>query len=122
MHGSFPYTRELADMAKRFANVNIGISWLPMISQSAAIQAIAEYITMVPYNKLVWGNDAVFAEEAYGAFIVAIETAALGLADLIEKNLLNPEDALEIAMSIFGQNGYHIFGLSDMTKSQDDNQ
>ncbi len=121
MHGSFPYTRELAEMAKRFVNVNIDISWLPMISQSAAIQAIAEYITMVPHNKLVWGNDAVFAEEAYGAFIIAIETAALGLADLIEKNLLNPEDALEIAMSIFGQNGYRIFGLSDMTRSQDDN-
>ena len=112
MHGGFPYTRELADLAKRFANVHIDISWLPLLSQAAAEQTVAELITLVPHEKIVWGGDAVYAEETYGAFIVGVEAVATALAGLIERGRLNRNDALELAVRIFGANARQIFALS----------
>lgn len=111
MHGSFPFTRELADLAKRFPNVVVDISWLPMLSQAAAESAVAEFVTLVPHEKIVWGGDCVFAEETFGAFRVAVEALAAGLARLVGRSWITRNDALEIAQRIMGQNARQIFSL-----------
>ncbi|MFH0964162.1 MAG: amidohydrolase family protein [Planctomycetota bacterium] len=111
MHGGFPYTRELANLAKRFPNVYVDISWLPMLSESASEQAIAELITLAPCHKLVWGGDCVFAEETYGAFKIALESLAGALARLIDSDQISRPDALSLAPLIFSSNPRNLFSL-----------
>lgn len=111
MHGSFPFTRQLADLAKRFPNVVVDISWLPMLSQAAAESAVAEFVTLVPHEKIVWGGDCVFAEETVGAFRVGVESLASGLARLIDRAWITRSGALEIAQRIMGRNAREIFSL-----------
>ena len=112
MHGGFPHTRQLADLAKRFANVVVDISWLPMLSQPAAASAVAEFVTLVPHHKIVWGGDAVFAEETYGAFKIGVEAVARGLAQLVAAGWINEVDALDLAVHIMGKNAREVFGLA----------
>ena len=112
MHGSFPYTRELANLAKRFANVYVDTSWLPILSQAAAEQAFREFLDLVPHGKLVWGGDAVFAEETYGALLVACEALAGALETCITAGRLSREDALDLACCVLGRNARKIFSLS----------
>jgi len=111
MHGSFPFTRQLADLAKRFSNVVVGLSWLPMLSQAAAASAVAEFVTTVPHEKIVWGGDCVFVEETLGAFRVGVESVAAGLAQLIDSGWLTRDDALQIAQRIMGANARETFNL-----------
>jgi predicted TIM-barrel fold metal-dependent hydrolase len=111
MHGGFPFTGQLGDLAKRFPNVFIDISWMPMISQAAAEDAVATFITMAGDHKIVWGGDCVFVEETFGAFRLGVEAVAGGLAKLVESGQIEREDSFEIAQRIFGKNAREIFSL-----------
>gem|GEM_PF-6031211 len=111
MHGGFPYTREMANLAKRFANVCVDISWLPMLSQAGAEQALREFADLVPHGKLVWGGDAVFAEETYGALLVVCEALAGAFGPLIARGRLNRTEVLELCCDILGRNARNIFPL-----------
>ena len=61
-HGAYPYTGELAALAKNFPNVYVDMCWLHIISPSRAREALTEWLDTVPSNKIFcFGGDYILA-------------------------------------------------------------
>lgn len=71
-HGGWPYTGELAALAKNFPNVYIDMSWMHIISPSRSRTALNHWLDEVPANKIMgFGGDYLFPEGAYGHSVIA---------------------------------------------------
>ncbi|HHT01614.1 MAG TPA: amidohydrolase family protein [Firmicutes bacterium] len=111
LHFSFPYVRQALSLTKMFPHVYIDFVWMPLLSTTAARQALAECLDLVPLNKIMWGGDAYRVEEAYGAACLMREVLADVLTDQIARGMCNEEDALAIAKRILYQNTVDFFQI-----------
>jgi|YelNatPaOPRAMG01_1025707.scaffolds.fasta_scaffold09551_8 hypothetical protein len=109
-HGSYPYTGELAALAKNFQNVYIDMCWLHVISPFWARQALADWLDVVPWNKILgFGGDYIFAEGVYGHSVIARENIARVLAEKVEDGALTGEQAINLARGLLRDNAYDLF-------------
>ncbi len=111
LHFSFPFVGEAFSLAKMFPNVYLDFCWVPMLSKSAATQALDQCFDLVPTNKIMWGGDAFRVEEAYAGACAAREVVASVLASRIDRGDLNIETALNIAHAVFHDNARDLFNL-----------
>jgi hypothetical protein len=111
MHASWPYWGEIEQMAKRYSNVFLDLSWSIMLSPLEAQRMLGSMLTAVPINKLLWGGDCCYVEETYGAFVQFQRVLAEALADLIARGLITVEDAIEISTRVFCGNGVWIYPI-----------
>lgn len=112
-HGGYPWTSEVAALAKMFPNVSLDLVWLPQISRVKAIAALDEILDGVPYNKLFWGGDCHFIEEAAGSLAVGREVVVRVLARRIASGEMSEGQAHAIGAAIFRENGLRFFRLGD---------
>ncbi|MDH5689688.1 MAG: amidohydrolase family protein [Candidatus Bathyarchaeota archaeon] len=109
-HGSYPYTGELAVLAKNFQNVYIDMCWLHIISPYAARQALAEWLDTVPWNKILgFGGDYIFVEGVYGHSVIARENIARVLTEKVEEGSLSEDHAVWLAGKLLRDNAYELF-------------
>lgn len=109
-HGSYPYTGELAVLAKNFQNVYIDMCWLHVISPYAARQALAEWLDTIPWNKILgFGGDYIFAEGVYGHSVIARENITRVLTDKVEESSLTKDRAVWLAEKLLRDNAYELF-------------
>jgi len=109
-HGSYPYTGELAALAKNFQNVYIDMCWLHIISPYRARQALSEWLDTVPWNKIFgFGGDYLFVEGVYGHSVIARENIAKVLTEKVEDGSLTQEQALSLAQKLLRDNAYNFF-------------
>ncbi len=109
-HGSYPYTGELAALAKNFQNVYVDMCWLHIISPYGARQALAEWLDTVPWNKIFgFGGDYIFAEGVYGHSVIARENIAKVLAEKVEEGSYTQEQAIHLAQKLLRDNAYEFF-------------
>ncbi len=109
-HGSYPYTGELAVLAKNFQNVYIDMCWLHIISPYRARQALAEWLDTVPWNKIFgFGGDYLFAEGVYGHSVIARENIARVLTEKVEEGSFTEEQAVYLARKLLRDNAYEFF-------------
>jgi len=113
-HGGYPWTSEFIAMGKMFSNVYLDLVWLPQISREKAVLALDEMLDCVPYNKIFWGGDCHFIEEATGSLEFAKSVVAETLSNRIERGLLTEEVAMEIAERIFRENAIEVFKLEEI--------
>ena len=65
-HGGYPWTREIGGLLHNYPNVYADLVWLPLISPTAAVQALHEWIeTAVTSEKITWGGDCWTPEETF---------------------------------------------------------
>lgn len=115
-HGGYPYTGEVAALAKNFRNVYVDMCWLHIISPTRAREALAEYLDTVPSNKiLAFGGDYTFVEGVYGHSVIARENVARSLSDLVDQGALTVEDAQNLARQILRDNALNLFHLQPNT-------
>ena len=112
-HGGYPYTSELAALAKSFPNVYLNMCWLPLISPTVARRCLHEWIETVPQSKLLWGGDCQIVEETYGHTLVMREIVAQVLKEKVESGYFGLEVAEEIAVRILRQNAIDLYRLRD---------
>lgn len=111
-HGSYPYTSELATLAKNFPNVFIDMCWLHIISPSVARRALHEWLETVPHNKIMgFGGDYIIVEGAYGHSRIARENIARVLAEKVEEDYFTEEEALKIGKRLLHDNPKELFNL-----------
>lgn len=110
-HGGYPWTGEYAAFGKMYANVYLDLVWLPQISREEAVHAIDEILDTVPYNKLFWGGDCAFIEEATGSLEYGRDVVAAVLAKRIHRGLMTEDLAYEIVRRIFRENAIEVFQL-----------
>jgi len=113
-HGGYPYTGELATLAKNFQNVYIDMCWLHAISPYRARCALSEWIETVPINKIIgFGGDYSFVEDTYGRSVLARQNIAKVLSEKVDEGSIAMEDAKIVGRRLLRDNALKLLGLSE---------
>ena len=111
-HIGYPYQQTLSALAKNFRNVFIDFSWAHIISPTASVNALVEYLDSVPANKISgFGGDYCFLDGIYGHQYIAREDIAAALAIKIDQGAFDMDRARELAGMLLWDNPLAIFGL-----------
>jgi hypothetical protein len=117
-HIGYPYQHVLSALAKMFPNVFIDMCWAHIISPTASVRALEEWIDSVPINKIsAFGGDYGFVDGVYGHQVMARENMARALATKVADNVLDVDAACEIARMLFVENPRRLFSLDDGCQS-----
>jgi len=110
MHGSYPWTGEVAGLAHVYPNVWADLCWLPLISPTAARRVLHELIDVCDADRVVWGCDTWTSEESYGARLAFLDALSHALAERVESGLMRECDALGYARGILCENAAGVAG------------
>jgi len=110
-HGAYPWTGEFIVLGKSFPNIYLDLVWLPQLSRTAAIRTLHEMLDAVPYNKICWGGDVGYIDDAAGSLEIAREVVATVLSERIDRGWITREVAEDIALRIFRENAIDIYNL-----------
>jgi hypothetical protein len=95
-----------------FPNVTVDMCWAHIISPSASICALHDFLDAIPYNKIsAFGGDYLFVDGVYGHLEIARRNVARVLAEKAENGIFGEDKALEIARALFYDNPKRIFKL-----------
>ena len=112
-HGGYPWMGDYIVLGKNYPNVYFDIVWLPQLSRTAALRTLHEILDCVPYNKICWGSDVGYIDDAAGSLELGREVVATVLSERIDKGWMTEEIARDIARRIFRENAIDIFHLKD---------
>ncbi|MFD2612484.1 amidohydrolase family protein [Paenibacillus gansuensis] len=111
-HGGFPWIHETAGLAHNYQNVLIDINWLPLISTSAAVQALHMYIEVLPnIHTLAWGGDTWTSEEAVGASMAFRHVLTRVLSEKVDQGYFTLKQAEQLAEKIMYKNAQNIYNI-----------
>lgn len=111
-HGGYPWYHEIAALAHNYNNVLIDLVWLPLISTSAAIRALHEYIEISQsIDYISWGSDSWTSEEALGALLAYEHVVATVLAEKIDDGYISFEEAKVLAEKLMYKNALQTYNL-----------
>ncbi len=111
-HGGFPWIYETAGLAHNYHNVILDINWLPLISTTAASQALDMYIEVLRDNKrIAWGSDTWTSEEAVGASMAFRHMLSNVLSKKVDQGYMDIKDAESFAEKIMFRNAKKIYNL-----------
>jgi predicted TIM-barrel fold metal-dependent hydrolase len=111
-HGGFPWYHEIGALSHNHLNVFVDMVWLPLISTSAAAQALHEYIEVVPsIDRIAWGSDCWTSEEALGALLAFQHVVATVLSQKCRDEYIGDGDVRLIAEKLLYRNAEEIYGL-----------
>lgn len=111
-HAGYPWYSQIAGLAHNYPNVVIDMVWAPIISTSASIQALKEYIEVAPSSDLIgWGGDTWTSEEAVGAVMAWKFVVAKVLAELRESAYIDLKKAERLAEKLLFRNNAGIYKI-----------
>lgn len=112
-HMGYPYQQTLSVLAKNFANVYIDMCWAHIVSPTASVNALIEWLDAVPINKIsAFGGDYNFVDAVYGHQYLARLDVCKALVTKIEDGVFDLDRAKYIAEMIFYKNPVRLFRLS----------
>ena len=112
-HLGYPFQQKVSALAKNFANVFIDMCWAHIISPTASIAALVEYLDAVPFNKIsAFGGDYLFVDGVYGHQQLARENVSKALATKVRDGVFDVDRAKEIAHALFYTNPARLFQLA----------
>ena len=104
MHGSYPWTADIAGLTHVFPNVWADLCWLPLISTAAAHRFLHELIDVCNADRIIWGCDTWTAEESYGARSTFLKLLTQVCMERMEAGLMDESDALRLGRNILYDN------------------
>lgn len=105
LHSSWPYSRELGEMARIFENVYINAAWMQIISPEAFKKFMKEWLLQVPTNKiLAFGCDEFNPLNTCACADIYRDLMAQVLAEMVEENLITEADAIYMAQRVSRDN------------------
>lgn len=111
-HGSYPFTGELAVLAKNFPNVYLNACWLSFVCPGENKRALHEWLETVPGSKiLAWGGDCRRVEGTFGSLLLAKTLIAEVLAEKVGAGYFGLDVALDLAHKMLRDNAVELFGL-----------
>lgn len=57
LHGGYPFSSEVAALAQTYGNVFVDFSWMPYLHHYYLRTKLAEWLEILPANKLLYGSD-----------------------------------------------------------------
>ena len=86
--------------------------WAHIISPSASVAALSDFLDAVPYNKIsAFGGDYIFADGIYGHLELSFQNVSEALAGKVERGVFTEEKAIDIAKALYYYNPKRIFKL-----------
>lgn len=111
-HAGWPYSGELAALAKNFQNVYADMCWVYAISPWDAAAILHQWLETIPVAKILgFGGDWIIVEGAYGHSRIARQVVARVLAEKVEDGYVSACEALEFGRRILRDNAKELFGL-----------
>jgi hypothetical protein len=112
-HIGYPYQHIMAVLGKTFPNVFLDMCWAHIISPSASIDALSEWLDTVPLNKIsAFGGDYSTVDCVYGHQYMARENVAKSLCRKMTEGVMDLDEAKEIAGMLFYENPRTLFKLT----------
>ena len=109
MHGSYPWTGDIAGLLNTYPNVWADLCWLPLISAAAALRLIHELIDTGDTNRMVWGCDTWTGEESFGARLAFLHVLSRALSERAEDGLMREKDMMIYARAVMRDNAARLF-------------
>jgi hypothetical protein len=113
-HANWPYSGELLFLAKNYPNVAIDFCWANIIDPIYCQNLFKQIISSVPHGKVHgYGSDfgGDFVTHAWAHASIARENIAIALADLVECQYLDLDEAKEVAYAWLFGNANEFFKL-----------
>ena len=111
-HAGYPYSGEVAALAKNFPNVCADLCWVHVISPTVGQRVLREWIETVPANKIfAFGGDYLFVEGAYAHSRLARAGVARVLSEMVDDGYLTLPEALALARKVLHDNAFEFFKL-----------
>lgn len=112
LHSGLPYQDEYLSIAKNFANVYADMTWVYIISPTAAKRILHQMIEMVPQSKLLaFGGDYNYIEGTYAHQKLARRLLAEVLSEKVAERMLTEEEAIEFAYRVLRGNLLELYDL-----------
>ncbi len=112
LHCGYPWCSDAAGLAHNHDNVWLDMTWVPIISTSAALRALAEFLEVAhSVNRIAWGSDTWTSEEAYGALLAWRHVVAQVLADKAEEGYIGLKEAESLAGKLLWGNAGETYGV-----------
>lgn len=112
-HIGYPYQHVLSALGKKFPNVFIDMCWAHIISPTACVNSLVEWLDVMPINKIsAFGGDYGFVDAVYGHQYIARENVSKALAIKVNEGKFDIERAKHIAKKLFYDNPVRIFKLN----------
>ena len=112
-HGGFPWFYEVAALAHNYQNVYIDMNWLPLVSTSAAQNALHTFFEVLPdCRRICWGGDCWTSEESFGAAMAFRMVLADVLADKMSSGLYRTSYIDFLAERIMFQNCKELYSMA----------
>ncbi len=109
-HNGYPWTEEVAALAKIFPNVTVDFCWTHILSPATARRALDETLDAVPSNKILgFGGDYRHVELTYAHSRIARENIAHVLANRVESKEMTEDQALTVARALLHDNAARLF-------------
>jgi uncharacterized protein len=111
-HGGYPWVGEIAGLAHNYANVYPDLTWLPLISPTAAVRAIHEWLEAAKSSRSIcWGADCWWSEESVGAVLAFKHVLAQALAHKVDEGYFDLEEAECVARRLCYENAERLYRL-----------
>jgi predicted TIM-barrel fold metal-dependent hydrolase len=111
-HAGYPWCGEAAGLAHNHGNISLDMVWAPVISTTAAIAALHEFIEVArSSDRIAWGSDTWTSEEAVGALLGWQHVVATVLSEKVEAGYLELEEAEVLAHKLMYRNAAHLYGF-----------
>ena len=109
-HGGYPWTHVIGGLLHNYSNVHADLVWLPLISPTAAINALHEWLEVSnSIYRLEWGSDCKTPEESYGATLAFRNVLFTVLSQKIEAGYFDLHTAQQIARLIGLENANALY-------------
>jgi predicted TIM-barrel fold metal-dependent hydrolase len=115
LHSGYPYYLPYLSIVKNFQNVYADLTWVYIISPTAAKQILHGFIEMVPMTKIQgFGGDYNFIEGTYAHQKLARKVVADVLGEKVAEGALDESEAMTFADRIFRTNLIDLYKLKGM--------
>jgi len=111
LHGGNPYVGETTYLAGMFPNVIIDFTWIGWVTPPRFRQALAEWLAVVPNDRLCWGSDSCGPESIAGVDSVIRRLIADVLEESIKEGTIDERYALEFVENTYVNTPKRVFGL-----------
>ncbi|MBQ2763575.1 MAG: amidohydrolase family protein, partial [Firmicutes bacterium] len=114
-HMGYPYQDHVSALAKVFPNVYIDMCWAHIISPTASINALVEWVDSVPLSKIsAFGGDYCFIDGVAGHQFMARENVSRALAIKVKEGVFGVDEAKHFGKMLFYDNPKKLFHLENI--------
>jgi hypothetical protein len=115
LHTGFPYSSEYLSIVKNYPNAYADLTWIYVISPTAAKQTLHAMMEMVPQSKIhAFGGDYNYIEGTYAHQKLARRIVAEVLEEKVREGALDEDEAIEFAKAVFRNNLIDFYQLDEI--------